>query len=31
MDIVDNIAAVKTVNDVPCDDVIINSIDIEAV
>ena len=30
MDIVDNIAAVKTVNDVPCDDVIITSIDIEA-
>ena len=31
MDIVDNIAAVKTVNDVPCDDVIITSIDIETV
>ena len=30
MDIVDKIAAVKTVNDVPCDDVIITSIDIEA-
>lgn len=31
MDIVDNIAAVKTVNDVPCEDVIITSIDIETV
>ncbi len=30
MDIVDNIAAVKTVNDVPCDDVIITSIDVQA-
>ena len=29
MEIVDSIANVKTVNDVPCDDVIINSIDIE--
>ena len=31
MDIVDKIASVKTVNDKPCDDVVITSIDIETV
>ena len=31
MDVVDNIAAVETVNDKPCEDVIITSIDIETV
>ena len=31
MDVVDAIAAVETHNDVPCDDVIINSIDIEII
>lgn len=31
MDVVDKIAAVKTNNDVPCEDVIINSIDIEII
>ena len=31
MDVVDAIAAVETTNDVPCEDVIINSIDIEII
>jgi len=31
MDVVDKIAAVETNNDVPCEDVIISSIDIEII